>query len=475
MKRRASIGLLSLALIALPTGAGLAAAAGPVAALDDPAVFEQVVAQGAAALPELAAALPGPRPDLAVHALGRLRLTQAVPLLLPLAADADGEVRAAVAWALGESGGKDAVSALVTLSADPYPPAREAALLGLARTGAPAAEPVLQRALTDADESLRLAAVRAVGAGGRKEWAALLLPRLSFRIEMLPPPPRDHVKQAPLVPTAVWAEPAAGVRLAAVQALGQLRAVDGLPTLIQAMEREESFNRLAIVRAVREMGAGAAGVCLGRIVPLPYDKESFAKYMPVLINNGTLAVIAGQLGDERCVPYLLDVLKLPRENLGTDKDLTELYIQAVELLGRYRVERAARSLAELLKQAQVSQLSTALQAAVRAIGHPAARPLARNMDNWQVAPVFLELLREKELRTPTARDRIAAYLLHESDEVRLAATETFGLYLYEGIVDEYDQVLLDAMYLDPNPEVRARCEYWKERIRKKQDGGAAAK
>ena len=179
--------------------------------------------------------------------------------------------------------------------------------------------------------------------------------------------------------------------------------------------------------------------------------------MPLLINNGTLAVIAGQLNDARCVPDLLNTLKLPRNALGRDKDLTELFIQTVQLLGHFKVDSAGPPLAEILKETRVSQLSEACRVAILAIGRPAARALARNMDNWEVAPIFLKLLREPELQTVAAREGIITYLTHESDEVRLEATRTLGLYLEKGILDEYDLQLLDGMYLDPSREVRVAC------------------
>ena len=51
--------------------------------------------------------------------------------------------------------------------------------------------------------------------------------------------------------------------------------------------------------------------------------------------------------------------------------------------------------------------------------------------------------------------------------MRLEATRTLGMYLYEGILDEYDTPFLDAMYLDPNREVRVACAQWQQQITKK--------
>ena len=134
----------------------------------------------------------------------------------------------------------------------------------------------------------------------------LLLPLLNYEVQRLPNP-ADKSATLKLIDKVIWAEPAPQVRLAAIQTLGQLKSADALPALIDCLERAESFHRLAIIQAVRGVGPSAAPVCLGRIVPVPYDKESFDTRLPLLINNGTLAVIAGGLGDGRCVPDLADL------------------------------------------------------------------------------------------------------------------------------------------------------------------------
>jgi len=456
-----------LILVASLSGVARAGAfADQAAHLDDSARFEAVVKAGETALPDVTAALTGARPDLAVAAIGRMKLKQAASALLPLAGNEDGELRAAVAWALGESANPDAAAALDKLSADPYPPARVAAILALAHLQTGNLESRLRAALADPDERVRRAAVQAVQSTGNKSLIPLLLPMLTYEIQQVPDP-ADKTAKPKMIDQVNWSEPSGSVRLAVIVALGQIKSVDALPALIDAMERAESFHRLAIIAAIKGTGPTAAPVCLGRIVPLPYDKEAFATRMPVLINNGTLAVIAGQLGDARCIDDLLNTMELPHATLGRDKDLTELYIQTVELLGHFKVDRAGRPIAVILKETRVSQLSDAAQAAIRSIGRPAARALAGNMDAWEVAPIFLELLREPQLQTVAARDGIIKYLSHESDEVRLEATRTLGLYLSEGLLDEYDTPFLDAMYLDPNREVRVACAQWQQKLNHK--------
>ena len=459
-RRKTSLLVLFLAFF---LQAALAAEPVPLSArLENPAELQKLIAAGAKSLPALKEAVKGSRPDLAVHALGKIRSAKAVAILSPLAEAKDGELRALVAWALGKCATREATAVLVELARDPYHPVRAAGVMALAKLPGKEADEALRRAVRDPAASIRRSAVNAIHRNRRRDLFGLLLPLLDYRLVMQNEAAEG--KPSKLVEAVVWNEPAKHVRLAAIQALGALKVVDGLPSLIQALEREESFNRLRIIEAIEGFGETAASVCLGRIVPLPYDKQSLGKHLPILVNNGVLAVIAGTLGDERCVPMLLDTLKLPRQSLGRDKDLTELYIETVRLLGKFRVQKAARHLVELLKQTQVRQLSEATQEAVRNIGRAAARPLARNLDDWQMVPIFLPLLRQKELHTSAARESLIKFLGHESDDVRLEAVETLGLYLAEGVLDEYDLPLLESMALDHKAEVRARCEHWRKRV-----------
>jgi HEAT repeat protein len=283
----------------------------------------------------------------------------------------------------------------------------------------------------------------------------------------------EKTDKAPeLKEVVVWNEPSPQVRLAAVQAIASLKVTDALPALIVALERETSFNRLAIIRVIESFGKDAAPVCLGRIVPLPYDATTFNERRSLLLNNSTLAIIAGRLGDERCVPWLRQTLKLPRKELGRAKDLTEIYIDTVKLLGQFKVEQAARPLAELLSDARIDQLSSAIQSSLRQIGFAAARPLSESLKDFQLAPVFFRLLRDPNLRHASAGKMITKYLTHESDEVRYEAMETLGLYLSEKILDEYEIPKLEALLYDPMSEVRTGSQRWLKRIRDKSEGRA---
>ncbi|GMV81047.1 MAG: hypothetical protein AMXMBFR7_22310 [Planctomycetota bacterium] len=440
-----------------------------IAQLDNAAAFERIVAAGSPAVPELLAALKGPQAGFAIRALGRIGAADAVSALAACAADPDGERRAAIAWALGRCGAQAGLDTLLKLTQDPYAPARAAAVHALSSVMDESVGSVLERALADPAADVRRSAALAIAQGKRTALWKPLAARLEFAVERVPDP--GHLAgakdPAPLIDQVVWAESDLQTRLTVVQALAAIQVPDALPALIASLERADSFSRQATVRAIESMGPSAAPVCLGRIVPLAYDQDNIAKHMPILLCNGHLAVVAGRLGDARCVPHLLDSLKLPADALGKDMDLTELFIQTVELLGKFRCERAAAPLAELYKRTEVLQLSQALERSLLQLGSAPARPLARNLDDYRVAPQFFRLLRRPELRTHAARDGILKFLAHESEIVRLEATETLGLYLYESILDEYDFPMLEAMYLDPNAEIRGACARWKKQIEQK--------
>lgn len=461
-----------------------AVASGGEVALDDAVAFGALVDRGASAVPEVVAALAGPRPDLAAQALGAIGDAGAVAALIPLASSPDGELRATAAWALGRCGHPDAVAALIPLASDAYGPARAAAVIALAQIKAPGGDAALIAALDSDDESTRLAAIDALGALRRVDLLPYLARAIENRFEDLPNPRHVADPQQPeTIPTVVWREPSARVRVAAVRALAGLNAIDALPALIGALEAENSFNRAAIVRAIAGMGQAAAAACLGRITPIRYDQAAIDARWPLLIANGTLAVIAGDLGDDRAVPHLLDTLALPHDKLGVDVDLTELYLHTVQLLGRFKVERAGRPLCHLLRagEAKVEELTIATAAAIRAIGRPAARPLALalydakapSLDQFPMAPVFLRLLREPELRTWHARAGILAYLAVDSPEVRYEAVETLGLYLAEGVLDAAELPALIAMERDPDVDVQRACARWRAAVALKLETGSA--
>ena len=134
-------------------------------------------------------------------------------------------------------------------------------------------------------------------------------------------------------------------------------------------------------------------------------------------------------------------------------------------MGKFKVERSARPLAAMLREAETEALSAALQTALRRIGRPAARHLARHADKWELAPIFLPLLREPELRTAKLLPVLKLFIGHESSAVRLEAARTIGLYVHDGTLDEYEAVLLEMLQRDADRDVRQVVAAWREKIR----------
>ena len=425
-----------------------------------------IKAAGAAALPDLlAAAQTSHRLDLIALALGCTGGPQALDTLRNLAAHPDAEVRANAAWALGHLNAQAAGATLAKLAGDASPFVRQAAVGSLAVLRTPESVDACVRALSDSDPDVRRVATLATGRSGRKTSYKYLVRFLEYElveIETEPGDTRGEAEPGPLEPK--WREPDPTLRYHAIRALDALRCIDAVPALIRAMERENSYNRLACAQAILNVGEDVAGVCLGRIVPLSYEPKAIERTWPEAINNGTLAVIAGKLGDERCVEHLRNTLRLPMRGLGPDKDLTELVIESVRLIGKYKVERESKRLAKMLKDCRLEQLGDALTDALDQIGPGAARHLARNLDDWRTSPFIMELLRREAFWTDEARDHLVAYLTHESDDVRRAATETFGLYLAKRVIEIFDFPLLKAQLLDPDPIVRAAAKKWLKQI-----------
>ncbi|MDP6507171.1 MAG: HEAT repeat domain-containing protein, partial [Planctomycetota bacterium] len=249
---------------------------------------------------DLIKALDGPNRLHALHALGRLKASTALQAVIPHTKDRDGEVRAAAAWALGRMKQGAATEGLVKLCEDSFVPARAAAYWALGALGQSQTRDTLAKGIVDSEREVRLSTVRGIQESGKKEFFKLLVPRLDYQVRMV----KNEEKPDELEEEEVWLEPDSAVRAAIIQTLGRLNVIDSTPGMIYALEREESFNRQIIIKTLKQFGARISSVCLGRIVPTPYDKEAFEKRLHLLVNNGTLAVIAGQLGDKRSIPHL---------------------------------------------------------------------------------------------------------------------------------------------------------------------------
>jgi HEAT repeat protein len=106
----------------------------------------------------------------AVHLFGDLRDSRAVPILVPLLKDQDGN--SIVPWSLGEIGDKSAIPHLIETLGDNSPDMRVLAIYALEKLKAKEALPQL-RALLDDDEKIHFDGLGTVAEAARATVAAL--------------------------------------------------------------------------------------------------------------------------------------------------------------------------------------------------------------------------------------------------------------------------------------------------------------
>jgi HEAT repeat protein len=207
---------------------------------------------GAEAGPRLLELLNAPDPAariLAATLAGRLRIPSASESLLPLLGDLHPGVRSAAAEGLGIVGRREVADRIAPLLADPEPVARWGAVTGLAELGDDAPREWI-RLLGDPDESVRFAALHAVGRLARRECA----PRLE---ELLADPSpvvrslaagalgRLAYRDSTPVLRGLLADPDPQVRIDAAAALCRMGATEGAAVLV------ETGHRLGLLNALR--------------------------------------------------------------------------------------------------------------------------------------------------------------------------------------------------------------------------------
>jgi HEAT repeat protein len=166
----------------------------------------------------------------AADALGAAEDPAAVDALLARRQDPDAGVRAAVAEALGDIEDHKAVPALLVLATDRDTEVKTAALHALARMEDPAALDAAKKALGDAVPEVRLAALRTLASiedtrtsrSSPRRWATRS-PRSAprRRRRWVSSRTRERRRRSP----AQIKDPVADVRVAAVEALGELEGL----------------------------------------------------------------------------------------------------------------------------------------------------------------------------------------------------------------------------------------------------------
>ena len=276
----------------------------------------------------------------ATQELRRLKAKNAAPALVK--ALADPAAREGAATALGELGGPQSVQPLLDALDTNVGSGSDSATRAANRTNAKIAEslgqlgdakagPALLRLARAQDDSVRLAAIGALG----QLRLASAVPELSHIVDGDAPP--MVIKKA-------------------VVALGQIGDPRGIPALQHALVLEKqgvSFLPEASY-ALFQMGAPAVEPMLALARDQDAGYLAWAKEHS-RVPAGTYAkaaIVLGDLGDLRAVPALLEKLKYKDSdpNPGTARLLSDKVREfAADALGRMRAKEAARPILELVK------------------------------------------------------------------------------------------------------------------------------
>ena len=427
------------------------------------------------ALREALGATSGPNKAGLIDSLGWRRDTASVPLLAPLLSDADPMIASATASALGRIGGQDATAALLeafnhtrgsrppvhsaamealllcaedllaggdaSAAAGPYRALltgdspdriRVAAWRGLVMADASGRAELLLGALTGVDRPLRVAALKVVRElkdpaaleGCVRQWAAL---PAEAQVAVLD----AHIKVSPqpLEAVRLAAESShPSVRIAAWQALAELRDASSIPALAraaaaaEAAERDaarETLSRLRgpgvreamleclhnaqppeqaeLLRAFGERGDTQAAAVLLENAALPSEPvrlaalESLRKLALPSTFTPLLDLAAKSESDAQAEPVLKTLYAVTQAS--PDKD--QLTRSLLETLGRISAAERCRVL-PLLSDLGTAAALEAAQAATRDPDAQLAKQAVRVLAQWPnaaPAPVLLELAR----------------------------------------------------------------------------------
>jgi HEAT repeat protein len=259
------------------------------------------------AVPALIARLGDPEPAVraqAALALAKLPDLKALPALHRLTTDADADVVAAAAKAVAELADKRSMAVLKPLLQHASADVRVQAARGLGEIGDASLAPNLVAAARDSSPEVRLQAIAGLRHFPKTaEVTAQLLestqegsvPHRLRAVQTL-----GEVRASAATPTLVRLlafDPAIEVRGAAARALGQLKSVDHLPDLEEAL-RDRFFVKCQAIAAMAEIRDPTS---LPVLLSLLRDSQVEVQYHA--------AVALGELGDERAMRPLELLMK----------------------------------------------------------------------------------------------------------------------------------------------------------------------
>jgi len=394
---------------------------------------------GEKSLAALRAALPNPG---AIAALGARRNGKAVPALAKLLPNE------AAANALAEIGNREALAALATgpatallrcalnlrdvktlekLCAAEYPrQVRTAAFIGRANIEGNA---VVMAALTGKDETLQAAALTAL----QNSTDAALIGKVVAKMDSLPPPLQEQLLvlvgahgDASALPsvTQMTASKEAGVRQAAVKALGAIGNASSVPVLEGFLESDD--RKLAIESLTRLRGDGVDNAIVTTLGNPPQPElikvlvaRNATSAVPALLKlaaqNADAATAVGKLAKTEDGPAVIALLDSATDATrpAIEISLLAIYRRAntvepvVDAAGKASGAQKA-SLINVLGQLGGAQALPALRAALKDSNLEVQTAAARALSNWPDAAPFEDL---KAVAATTTDEKVKALAL----------------------------------------------------------------
>lgn len=291
------------------------------------------------AVPELIQTLKDPIAGAranAAAALGNLGDKSAVPALMGALKDKEGSVREWAAWALGKLGDKSAIPALIEALSDQEKGVRADVSWALMQIPDPKAVQPLFKALTDSAPIVR----------GR---AALALEKISKDFDL------DYSELNIISLTQLLKDQDKDARVAAAEALNDIRHKAAIPALIEALQDPDIDVRISSAWAIGH-------TCLKSELRIDHPALIPAllqtlKDESVFVRAGAAAAL-GMCGDRDAIPALLPLLKDESERVR---------IYAAGALVSLHQESAMPILLEGLKSSE---------------GHPSFTELVRSYVTW---------------------------------------------------------------------------------------------
>ena len=265
----------------------------------------------------------------AAAALGEIGDSRAAAPLIKALANRDMETRRAAADALGSLMSEESVDALARVVGDPAEPVQIGAIEALAKIGGLRAAACLRSAMSGSRRTVCEAAEAALkkmhfSPADAEERAELAVIRGDFEAAF-----REGEAAVPaLIGALEFKDPQ--MRVQAADVLAKLRSPDSVQPLLEALKDHHASVQQSAAKALTGIGGEA---CAGLEASLSHYDASVVRLA---------AVALGEIGDQRSVPALADLIAANGSIPGEYPELFEAISAAVDSLARIVASSAAR-------------------------------------------------------------------------------------------------------------------------------------